>query len=47
MELFSGKVVLYVWDSLSGEVIETQVQELKKIAKEVHLENLERVEFGK
>lgn len=47
MEIFSGKSILYVWNSQGDGTIESQVQELKKIAKEVQLENLERVEFGK
>lgn len=47
MDIFANKTTLYVWDSQGGDTIESQVQELKKIAKEVQLENLERIEFGK
>lgn len=41
-----GNEVMYIWEGQSAEGMESQVLEMKKIAK-VQLENLERIEFGK
>lgn len=47
MEIFSGKKILYIWETATANEIEGHVGELKKIALNVQLENLERIEMGK
>lgn len=47
MEIFSGKKILYIWETATAYEIEGHVGELKKIALNVQLENLERIEMGK
>lgn len=47
MDIFSGKRILYIWETATANQIEAQVAELKKIAADVQLENLERLEIGK
>lgn len=47
MDIFSGKKVLYVWETATSNQIEGHVEELKKIAANLQLENLERLEIGK
>lgn len=47
MDIFSGKKILYIWETATANQIEGQVGELKKIAVDVQLENLERLSIGK